>query len=189
MIYICMCVWGTCNVREVCVHLHVSYIWMCEHILRHWKCTPTSSEPALLTHCSPHYSRMDEISLTHYLHIPYHITHTFLTNRSPNYLHYTPHYSHMNEITFTHCSNITHHIKHTFLTKCPPNYSPTHRGFTPAFLKLAPYTTISLIITDKLTKAYTGKAGLWSEEREVGREGGREGGKENERAAATPSNV
>jgi len=34
------------------------------------------------------------------------------------------------------------------------------RGFTPAFLKLAPYTTISLIITDKLTKWWTGKAGL-----------------------------
>lgn len=34
------------------------------------------------------------------------------------------------------------------------------RGFTPAFLKLAPYTTISLILTDKLTKAWTGKAGL-----------------------------
>ena len=39
-------------------------------------------------------------------------------------------------------------------------YQSTHSGFTPAFLKLAPYTTISLILTDKLTKAWTGKAGL-----------------------------
>lgn len=33
-------------------------------------------------------------------------------------------------------------------------------GFVPAFLKLAPYTTISLILTDKITKAITGKEAL-----------------------------
>eukprot|EP01084_Bolivina_argentea_P000631 1173_1 len=31
------------------------------------------------------------------------------------------------------------------------------RGFTPAFIKLAPYTIISLTLADKLTKAVTGK--------------------------------
>eukprot|EP00287_Rhodomonas_sp_CCMP768_P004131 CAMPEP_0196731200 /NCGR_PEP_ID=MMETSP1091-20130531/11030_1 /TAXON_ID=302021 /ORGANISM="Rhodomonas sp., Strain CCMP768" /LENGTH=319 /DNA_ID=CAMNT_0042074321 /DNA_START=18 /DNA_END=977 /DNA_ORIENTATION=+ len=34
------------------------------------------------------------------------------------------------------------------------------RGFVPAFVKLAPYTTISLILTDKLTKALTGKSAM-----------------------------
>lgn len=33
-------------------------------------------------------------------------------------------------------------------------------GFVPAFLKLAPYTTISLLLTDKITKAITGKEAL-----------------------------
>jgi len=33
-------------------------------------------------------------------------------------------------------------------------------GFTPAFLKLAPYTVISLLLTDKITKAVTGKEAL-----------------------------
>lgn len=33
-----------------------------------------------------------------------------------------------------------------------------YRGFTPAFIKLAPYTTISFILTEKLTKLVTGKA-------------------------------
>ena len=34
------------------------------------------------------------------------------------------------------------------------------RGFTPAFVKLAPYTIISLTLVDKLTKAVTGKDAL-----------------------------
>jgi len=34
------------------------------------------------------------------------------------------------------------------------------RGFTPAFVKLAPYTIISLTLADKLTKAVTGKDAL-----------------------------
>mmetsp|Transcript_37416 Transcript_37416/g.79851 ORF Transcript_37416/g.79851 Transcript_37416/m.79851 type:complete len:311 (+) Transcript_37416:140-1072(+) len=34
------------------------------------------------------------------------------------------------------------------------------RGFTPAFVKLAPYTIISLTLVDKLTKAFTGKDAL-----------------------------
>jgi len=34
------------------------------------------------------------------------------------------------------------------------------RGFTPAFVKLAPYTLISLTLLDKLTKAVTGKEAL-----------------------------
>ncbi|KAL7532363.1 hypothetical protein ACHAXR_004583 [Thalassiosira sp. AJA248-18] len=34
------------------------------------------------------------------------------------------------------------------------------RGFTPAFVKLAPYTIISLTLMDKLTKAVTGKDAL-----------------------------
>ena len=34
------------------------------------------------------------------------------------------------------------------------------RGFTPAFIKLAPYTIISLTLVDKLTKAVTGKDAL-----------------------------
>ena len=33
-------------------------------------------------------------------------------------------------------------------------------GFVPAFLKLAPYTVISLILTDKITKIVTGKEAL-----------------------------
>lgn len=33
-------------------------------------------------------------------------------------------------------------------------------GFLPAFLKLAPYTIISLILTEKITMAFTGKAAL-----------------------------
>ena len=33
-------------------------------------------------------------------------------------------------------------------------------GFTPAFIKLAPYTVISLTLADKLTKAFTGKDAL-----------------------------
>jgi solute carrier family 25 oxoglutarate transporter 11 len=33
-------------------------------------------------------------------------------------------------------------------------------GFIPAFLKLAPYTVISLILTEKITMAITGKAAL-----------------------------
>jgi hypothetical protein len=33
-------------------------------------------------------------------------------------------------------------------------------GFVPAFLKLAPYTVISLILTEKITMAVTGKAAL-----------------------------
>ena len=32
-----------------------------------------------------------------------------------------------------------------------------YRGFTPAFIKLAPYTTISFILTEKMTTAITGK--------------------------------
>ena len=35
-----------------------------------------------------------------------------------------------------------------------------YSGFTPAFLKLAPYTVISLILTDKITKIVTGKEAL-----------------------------
>jgi hypothetical protein len=35
-----------------------------------------------------------------------------------------------------------------------------YRGFTPAFVKLAPYTIISLTLVDKLTKAVTGKEAL-----------------------------
>lgn len=35
-----------------------------------------------------------------------------------------------------------------------------YSGFIPAFTKLAPYSCISLIITEKLTMAYTGKAAL-----------------------------
>mmetsp|Transcript_43978 Transcript_43978/g.138816 ORF Transcript_43978/g.138816 Transcript_43978/m.138816 type:complete len:346 (-) Transcript_43978:152-1189(-) len=35
-----------------------------------------------------------------------------------------------------------------------------YKGFTPAFLKLAPYTTISLILTDKLSKALLGQSAL-----------------------------
>ena len=34
------------------------------------------------------------------------------------------------------------------------------RGFTPAFVKLAPYTIISLTLADKLTRAVTGKDAL-----------------------------
>ncbi|KAL7473611.1 hypothetical protein ACHAXS_014071 [Conticribra weissflogii] len=34
------------------------------------------------------------------------------------------------------------------------------RGFTPAFIKMAPYTIISLTLADKLTKAVTGKDAL-----------------------------
>eukprot|EP00622_Pseudochattonella_farcimen_P007590 FR743610.1.p1 GENE.FR743610.1~~FR743610.1.p1 ORF type:complete len:225 (+),score=7.81 FR743610.1:83-676(+) len=34
-----------------------------------------------------------------------------------------------------------------------------YRGFTPSFIKLAPYTTISLILTEKLTALYTGEEG------------------------------
>jgi uncharacterized surface protein with fasciclin (FAS1) repeats len=33
-------------------------------------------------------------------------------------------------------------------------------GFTPAFIKLAPYTIISLILTEKITMLVTGKAAL-----------------------------
>ena len=33
-------------------------------------------------------------------------------------------------------------------------------GFVPAFLKLAPYTVISLTLTDKITKIVTGKEAL-----------------------------
>ena len=33
-----------------------------------------------------------------------------------------------------------------------------YRGFTPAFLKLAPYTTISLILTEKLSKVLNPKS-------------------------------
>jgi hypothetical protein len=33
-------------------------------------------------------------------------------------------------------------------------------GFTPAFVKLAPYTIISLTLVDKLTKAVTGRDAL-----------------------------
>jgi solute carrier family 25 oxoglutarate transporter 11 len=33
-------------------------------------------------------------------------------------------------------------------------------GFTPAFIKLAPYTVISLTLADKLTRAITGKDAL-----------------------------
>lgn len=33
-------------------------------------------------------------------------------------------------------------------------------GFVPAFLKLAPYTVISLLLTDKITKIATGKDAL-----------------------------
>jgi len=35
-----------------------------------------------------------------------------------------------------------------------------YRGFTPAFLKLAPYTTISLILTEQLSKQLLGKSAL-----------------------------
>ena len=35
-----------------------------------------------------------------------------------------------------------------------------YKGFTPAFLKLAPYSIISLTLADKLTKAVTGKDAL-----------------------------
>lgn len=35
-----------------------------------------------------------------------------------------------------------------------------YKGFTPAFVKLAPYTIISLTLVDKLTKAITGKDAL-----------------------------
>eukprot|EP00522_Entomoneis_paludosa_P011163 CAMPEP_0172441710 /NCGR_PEP_ID=MMETSP1065-20121228/2204_1 /TAXON_ID=265537 /ORGANISM="Amphiprora paludosa, Strain CCMP125" /LENGTH=347 /DNA_ID=CAMNT_0013191187 /DNA_START=42 /DNA_END=1085 /DNA_ORIENTATION=+ len=35
-----------------------------------------------------------------------------------------------------------------------------YAGFTPAFLKLAPYTILSLTLADKLTKAWTGKEAL-----------------------------
>ena len=33
-------------------------------------------------------------------------------------------------------------------------------GFVPAFVKLAPYTVISLTVADKLTEALTGKSAL-----------------------------
>ena len=35
-----------------------------------------------------------------------------------------------------------------------------YRGFFPAFVKLAPYTVISLTLADKLTRAVTGKDAL-----------------------------
>uniref|UniRef100_A0A7S2CQB0 Uncharacterized protein n=1 Tax=Octactis speculum TaxID=3111310 RepID=A0A7S2CQB0_9STRA len=35
-----------------------------------------------------------------------------------------------------------------------------YRGFTPAFVKLAPYTIISLMVVDKITIAITGKSGF-----------------------------
>lgn len=35
-----------------------------------------------------------------------------------------------------------------------------YAGFTPAFLKLAPYSIISLTLADKLTRAWTGKDAL-----------------------------
>eukprot|EP00283_Hemiselmis_rufescens_P011229 CAMPEP_0173435984 /NCGR_PEP_ID=MMETSP1357-20121228/15697_1 /TAXON_ID=77926 /ORGANISM="Hemiselmis rufescens, Strain PCC563" /LENGTH=309 /DNA_ID=CAMNT_0014401029 /DNA_START=46 /DNA_END=975 /DNA_ORIENTATION=- len=35
-----------------------------------------------------------------------------------------------------------------------------YRGFTPAFVKLAPYTCISLILVDKMTKMVTGKSAM-----------------------------
>lgn len=35
-----------------------------------------------------------------------------------------------------------------------------YRGFMPAFIKLTPYTTISLILTDKIMRLVTGKAGF-----------------------------
>ena len=34
------------------------------------------------------------------------------------------------------------------------------RGFTPAFVKLAPYTVISLTLADKLTLAWTGQEAM-----------------------------
>jgi len=39
-------------------------------------------------------------------------------------------------------------------------YGALYQGFTPAFLKLAPYTTISLILTDKLSQKLLGKSAL-----------------------------
>jgi len=33
-------------------------------------------------------------------------------------------------------------------------------GFTPAFIKLAPYNTISLILVEKMTKYYTGQSAM-----------------------------
>ena len=35
-----------------------------------------------------------------------------------------------------------------------------YKGFTPAFVKLAPYSIISLTLADKLTRAFTGKDAL-----------------------------
>jgi uncharacterized surface protein with fasciclin (FAS1) repeats len=35
-----------------------------------------------------------------------------------------------------------------------------YSGFVPAFLKLAPYTIISLLLTEQITQLVTGKAAL-----------------------------
>jgi len=45
-------------------------------------------------------------------------------------------------------------------TVAKEGYGALYQGFVPAFLKLAPYTTISLIITDKLSKQLLGKSAL-----------------------------
>lgn len=45
-------------------------------------------------------------------------------------------------------------------TVAKEGYGALYQGFVPAFLKLAPYTTISLILTDKLSKRLLGKSAL-----------------------------
>jgi len=45
-------------------------------------------------------------------------------------------------------------------TVAKEGYGALYQGFTPAFLKLAPYTTISLILTDKLSQKLLGKSAL-----------------------------
>jgi len=45
-------------------------------------------------------------------------------------------------------------------TVAKEGYGALYQGFVPAFLKLAPYTTISLILTDRLSKRLLGKSAL-----------------------------
>lgn len=45
-------------------------------------------------------------------------------------------------------------------TVAKEGYGALYQGFTPAFLKLAPYTTISLILTEKLSKQLLGQSAL-----------------------------
>jgi len=54
------------------------------------------------------------------------------------------------------------HVGHLAMGLDLWDLTPTRRtqGFVPAFLKLAPYTTISLILTDKLSQQLLGKSAL-----------------------------